>query len=85
MNSSGNTSWYTIFFIHQRHCALSETLQQEATTLQIMMNAKLSQQRFWPCHKNGLIKTIPMIPQNLDMTFQVGFPLLWIKAYPGLF
>ena len=31
------------------------------TTLQSMMNAKLSPHRFWPCHENGLIKTIPTI------------------------
>ena len=28
------------------------------TTLQSRMNAKLSKQRFWHCHENGLIKTI---------------------------
>ena len=34
---------------------------------------------------NGLIKTIQTIPHNLYVSeFQVGFPLLWIKAYPGL-
>ena len=30
-----------------------------------MMNAKISQQKFWHCHENGLIKTIQMIPHNL--------------------
>ena len=30
-----------------------------------MMNAKLSRQRFWHCHKNRLIKTIQSIPHNL--------------------
>ena len=49
-----------------------------------MMNAKLSKQMFWHCHENGLIKMIPTIPQNL-CEFQVSFPLLWIKDYPGLF
>ena len=34
------------------------------TTLQSMMNAKLSKQR-WHCHENGLIKTMQMIPHNL--------------------
>ena len=29
------------------------------------MNAKLSKQRFWPCHVNRLIKTIQTIPHNL--------------------
>ena len=27
------------------------------TTLQFTMNVKLSKQRFWNCHENGLIKT----------------------------
>ena len=34
------------------------------TTLQSMMNAKVSKQRFWHCHENGLIKTIQTIPHN---------------------
>ena len=40
------------------------------TTLQSMMNAKLSQHRFWPCHENGLIKTIQTIPHNLYVSFK---------------
>ena len=35
------------------------------TTLQSLMNAKLSKHRFWHCHENGLIKTIQSIPHNL--------------------
>ena len=35
------------------------------TTLQSMMNAKLSKQRFGHYHENGLIKTIQTIPHNL--------------------
>ena len=35
------------------------------TTLQSLMNTKLSSHRFWPCHENGLIKTIQTIPYNL--------------------
>ena len=35
------------------------------TTLQYMMNPKLSKQRFWHCHENVLIKTIQTIPRNL--------------------
>ena len=35
------------------------------TTLQYVMNAKLSKHRFWHCHENGLIKTIQTIPHNL--------------------
>ena len=30
-----------------------------STTLQSLMNTKLSKHRFWHCHENGLIKTIP--------------------------
>ena len=40
------------------------------TTLQSMMNAKLSPHRFWPCHENGLIKTIKTIPHNLYVSFK---------------
>ena len=35
------------------------------------MNAKLSPHRFWPCHENGLIKTIPTIPHNLYVSFKL--------------
>ena len=35
------------------------------TTLQSMINAKLSQHMSWPCHENGLIKTIQTITHNL--------------------
>ena len=31
----------------------------------IWVCAKLSQQRSWPCHEDGLIKIIPAIPKNL--------------------
>ena len=41
------------------------TNQSVATTLQSVMNAKLSKHRFWHCHENGLIKTIQTIPNNL--------------------
>ena len=54
------------------------------STLQSMMNAKFSPHRFWPCLGNRLIKTILMIPHNFICEFQVDFPLLWIKNYPGL-
>ena len=59
------------------------SLSKHLTTLQSMMNAKLIQHRFWPCHENGLIKTTQMIPHNL-YEFQVDFPLLRIKDYPSL-
>ena len=32
------------------------------TTIKSIMNAKVSQQRFWHCHENRLIKTIQTIP-----------------------
>ena len=35
------------------------------TTIQSMMNVKLSKQRFQNYYENGLIKTIQMIPYNL--------------------
>ena len=35
------------------------------TTLQSLMNAKLSQHRLWHCHESGLIRTIKTIPHNL--------------------
>ena len=35
------------------------------TTLQSIMNAKLSKQKFWLCYENGLSKTIQTIPHNL--------------------
>ena len=44
------------------------------TTLQSMMNAKLSPHRFWPCHENGLIKTIQTIPHNLYASFKSTSP-----------
>ena len=36
-----------------------------STTLQSIMNAKPSKQRFGHCHENRLIKTIQTIPHNL--------------------
>ena len=33
-------------------------------TTQSMMNATLSQRRFWLCYENGLITTIPMTPSH---------------------
>ena len=54
-----------------------ESNQISCKTLQSMMNAKLSKQRFRHCHENGLIKTIQTIPHNLGC--QVSFPLLRIR------
>ena len=58
---------------------LSASLTPLCTTLQSLMNAKLSQHRFWPCHENGLIKPIQTILHNQYVSFKVGFPLLWIR------
>ena len=43
-------------------------IQYSFTTLQSLTNTKLSPHSFWPCHENGLIKTIPAMPHN--HTFQ---------------
>ena len=57
---------------------------------QSMMNTKLGQvlqsgSAKVHCNKNGLIKTIQIMPCNLMISeFQIKFPSLWIKAYPGL-
>ena len=36
------------------------------------MKANLGQQWFWPCHVNGLIKTILEIPHNLYVSFKLA-------------
>ena len=36
-----------------------------------MMNTKLSQQRFWDCYENMLIKTIQTIPHNLYVSVKL--------------
>ena len=46
-------------------------VKNRGTTLQSMMNAKLSPHRFWPCHENGLIKTIQTIPHNLYVSVKL--------------
>ena len=43
----------------------SNAANKSGTTLQSMMNAKLGQHRFWPCHENGLIKMIQTVPHIL--------------------
>ena len=56
----------------------------DLSTLQSMVNAKLSQQTFWHCYESEPIKTNWRIPHNLYVSVKVDFSLLWIKAYPGL-
>ena len=38
------------------------------TTLQFIMKAKLSKQRFWHCHENGLMQTIQTIAHKLQVS-----------------
>ena len=50
------------------------------------MNAKLSKQRFWHCHENGLIKTILTILHNLYVSFKLTslyYGLRLILVYPN--
>ena len=58
------------------------------TTLQSIMNTKLSKQRFWHCHENGLIKTIKMIPHKLYASFKLtslycGLRIILVYPNPG--
>ena len=56
------------------------------TTLQSMINAKLSKHRIWHCHENVLIKTIQTIPQNLYVCVKLTFiycGLRLILVYPN--
>ena len=58
----------------------------ENTTLQSVMNAKLSKHRFWPSHENGRIKTNQTIPHNLFMSVKLTFlycGLRLILVYPN--
>ena len=63
------------------------TKNNEITTLQSMMNAKLSKHRFWYCHENRLIKKIQMIPHNLYMSVKLtslycGLKLILVYPNP---
>ena len=51
--------------------ALNKETAEDDTTLQFMMNTKISQQMFWHCYENGLIKTIQTIPRNLYGRFKL--------------
>ena len=58
-----------------------------STTLQTILNAKLSQHRFWPCHVNELIKTILTIPHTLYVSFKLtslysGLSILLVYPNP---
>ena len=61
----------TIFYnLGSRSNLKQNSSQNQLTTLQSMMNAKLSHQRFWYCYENGLIQTIQTIPHNLYVSFK---------------
>ena len=51
-------------------CKTSRLLKQ-LTTLQSIMNTKLSMQSFWHCYENRLIKTIKTIPHNLYVSLKL--------------
>ena len=55
---------------------------KSATTLQSMMNAIIPH-RLWPCHENGLIMVIQMIPHNLyvDLSY-CGLRIILIYPNP---
>ena len=44
----------------------------------------LSARVLWPCHKNGLINTVPIIPW-MSVSSWLCFTLEWIKAYPQVY
>ena len=48
--------------------SLSHTIFSHKT-LKSMWNAKLSKQRFLPCHETTLIKTFSTLPHNLHISF----------------
>ena len=54
---------HLVYTLHPK--TLTNPLLAYNTTLQSIMNAKLSKHGFWHCHENGLIKTIQTIPHNL--------------------
>ena len=62
---------FSLFTFYQQHGQI--VLEgKESTTLQSLMNTKLSPHRFWPCHENGLIKTIQTISHNLYVSFKLA-------------
>ena len=66
--------YVTMFFVEGENSNMADRVTQ----LSNLMNAKLSQQRFWPC-QDGFIKTIPMIPPQPICEVQVRFSVLWIS------
>ena len=60
-----------IFFLVPDPLRLLVMMLLEHTTLQFMMNTKLSKQRFWHCYENRLIKIIQKIPHNLYVSVKL--------------
>ena len=59
----------------------------DGTTLPYMMNDKLSPHWIWPCHENGLIKTIQMTPHNLYVIVKLtslycGLRIILVYLHP---
>ena len=66
---------------------LTQVFKKLGTTLQSKMNAKLSKQKIWHCHENGLIETIQLIPHNLYVIVKLtslycGFGLSLVYPNP---
>ena len=65
LTRSGSSGWKLGKRLQQIKILFYGIKKKHFTTFQSVMNAKLSLHRFWPCHENGLIKTILTIPHNL--------------------
>ena len=86
-------SFYLLFLSFDRNQPLTQKLNLSCfnafilnTILQSMKNVKLSPHRFWPCHEDGLIKTIQMIPHNIYVSFKLASlycGLRLILVYPN--
>ena len=68
----------TIFYnLGSRSNLKQNSSQNQLTTLQSMMNAKLSHQRFWYCYENGLIRYPTMyVWVSSWLPFTVVYPML---------
>ena len=75
--------WTDPFWYSHNVCSMNlqctivfHLLLKDITTIQYMVNPKLSQQKFRPCQGKGFTQTIPMIPQHLCVSFKSG-SLYW--------
>ena len=57
----------SLYFLREK--VVMEKVRTCSTLIQSMINARLSQQRFWRCHENGLVRAIQTIPHNLHLSF----------------